>query len=187
MRKVGAAVVAVLTLTCAPLALVAWSSAPAQALEPVNPVEVPVDGHPANSGFLVFVEHDVTFRSDESEGTMALGGDLHVQSNYNIAAGALPARPTYTAPGDAGQTFLHVGGGISWDVAGAHVNVENKGFTKVADTGTYTAYNRDNNNALVNYRLVRSGQPYNSEPFIDGRTNQQTPTSIGTPVPTSLI
>ena len=162
-------------------------ASPAQALAPVNPVEVALDGHPANSGFLVFVEHNVTIRSDESEGSMALGGDLHLQSNYNIAAGSTPVRPTYTAPGDSGPTFLHVGGGVSWDDTGATVNVENQGFTKVANTATYDAYNRDRNNALVNYRLVPQGRPYETQPHIDGRTNQQTPASIGTPVPSSLI
>ena len=179
--------VGALTVLLSAVAAVGLAPPTASALAPVNPVEVPIDGHPANSGFLVFVENDVTIRADESEGTMAMGGDLHVQHNYQVAAGAAPARPTYVAPGDTGATYLHVGGGISWDSPTAVVNVENGGFTKVADTSTYTAYNRDNNNALVNYRLVPNGQPYNVNPHIDGRTNQQSPASIAAPVPTDLI
>ena len=185
-RRARAAVTAAL-LVATSLAAVVVTSGPAQALAPVNPVRVAVGGHPANSGFLVFVEGDVSLRSDESEGTMAAGGDLIIRSNYNIAAGSPPVDSTFTAPGDSGPTFLYVGGGIDWPVTGASVNVENSGFTKVADTSTYSAFNRDNNNALVNYRLVPKGSPYNSSPFIDGRTNAQTPASIGTPVPSNLI
>jgi choice-of-anchor A domain-containing protein len=177
-----------MAMTVPTVGTIMWLTArPAAALAPVNPVEVPLAGHPANSGFLVFVEGNVTLRNDESEGTTALGGTLSIRSNYNIAAGSPPARSTFTAPGDDRQTFLYVGRGISWPSTGSIVNVENGGFTKVADTATYSAFNRDNNNAQVNYRLVPNGQPYNTNPHIDGRTNLQTPASIGTPVPSSLI
>ena len=158
----------------------------AVALAPVNPVTVPINGHPANSGFGVFVEGNVRLANDESESTIAVGGDLTLVKNYQIAAGATPV-PTFTAPGDARQTYLYVRGGVTWGPGSFAVNVENQGFTKIADTSTYDAFNRDNNNALVNYRIVPKGQPYNSSRFIDGRTNQQTPASIGTPVPTNLI
>ena len=81
---VGAACVPVLVLSTA---------SPAQALDPVNPVTVEVNGHPANSGFLAFVEGDVSVTADESEGTMAMGDDLVIGRNYNIAAGSPPSRP----------------------------------------------------------------------------------------------
>ncbi|TYL55643.1 choice-of-anchor A family protein [Nocardioides sp. BGMRC 2183] len=161
-------------------------SAPAATLDPVNPVRATVDGHPANSGFLVFVEGDVTLRNDESEGTMALGGDLRIQSNYHVAAGAEPVFGTYTAPGDDRPTYLHVGGGISWEEPNSRVYVENRGFTKIGRDSSYTAHERDNNNAQVNYRIVRNGSDYNTIPHIDGRT-RQSPASIGVPVPDSLI
>jgi len=162
------------------------TATPALALDPVNPVRVDLAGHPANSGFLVFVENDINIRSDESEGTMAAGGDFNIHSGYQVAAGSPPIFPTYTAPGDTVQTFLHVGGGIGWENDNAGVNIENGGYTKVADTTTYTAFDRDNNGASVNYRLVPAGKPYNTNPHIDGRV-RQTPASIATPVPTSLI
>ena len=65
--------------------------------------------------------------------------------------------------------------------------VENGGFTKIADTTTYDAFNVDNNGATVNYRIVPEGQPYTSSQLIDGRTPLQTPASIETPVPSGLI
>ncbi|TCI96009.1 collagen-binding domain-containing protein [Aeromicrobium sp. IC_218] len=173
-------------VTC--LALVgAWSiggiaqAPPGHALEPVNPVVVdPAD--PANTGFLVFVEGDVTLSSDESEGTIALGGDLHLRSPYNVAAGAAPVRTTYVAPGDSRPTYLHVAGGIDWGAFTGAVYVENQGFTKVGDPSTYDAYDRDTNGALVNYRLVPEGAGYSSPVFVEGRSNAQTPQSVGEPV-----
>ena len=49
--------------------------------------------------------------------------------------------------------------------------------TKIADTTTYTALNKNPND----YQIVRPGQGVDSAPRIEG-TVGQTPTSIGTPV-----
>ena len=162
-------------------------SATAAPVGPVNPVRVDLNGHPANSGFLVFVEGDVALNADESEGTVALGGDLSFASSYNIGAGASPVQPTFTAPGDSRPTFLYVGGGISWPSTDPVLKVLGNGFTKVADASTYTAHNTDMNNALSNYQITQSGQPYGSQPRIEGTTNAQTPASIAAQVPQSLI
>ena len=181
-RIAGGAVIAM-----AAAAVAALSIAPAQALDPVNPVRIDLDGHPANSGFLVFVEGDISLNSDESEGTMAAGGDLHLRTSYNIAAGAEPIFPTFRVPVDARQTYLYVGGGVTWSSSPLSVNVENGGFSKIADTSTYDAYNVDNNGASVNYRVVPKGAGYLSTRFLDGRTPLQTPASIAAPVPDDLI
>jgi choice-of-anchor A domain-containing protein len=158
---------------------------PAAALAPVNPVRVDLGGHPANSGFLVFVEGNVALNADESEGTVAAGGKLGFNATYNVAAHA-PKDATFTAPGDSGPTFLYVGGGMVW--TGSNIlRVLNSGFTKIADSSTYTARNRDQNNAQVNYRISKPGASFDSTPRIEGTTNQQSPASIATPVPSSLI
>jgi choice-of-anchor A domain-containing protein len=185
-RAVGATSAAMLMATGV-MALETASPPSAHALVvPVNPVRVQIGGHPANSGFLVFVEHDVTLRNDESEGTIAMGGDLRVQQNYNIAAHA-PKDSTFTDAGDSGPTFLYVGGGIRWDDDNAQVRVLNQGFTKVADTATYTAHVKDENNAQVNYRLTRPGRPYSSQPHLEGNTKAQTVASIAHRPSTDLI
>ena len=80
----------------------------------INPVRVEINGHPANSGFLAFVEQNISVDADESEGTMAMGGNFRIASNYNVAAGSPPRDSTFTAPEDDGPTFLYVGGGITW-------------------------------------------------------------------------
>ena len=106
--------VAALSLLCAASAVgvvIAAPAPPAHALDPVNPVTVEIGGHPANSGFLVFVEGNVRLNNDESEGTIAAGGNLHLFKNYQIAAGSVPT-PTFTADPDTGPTYLYVGGSI---------------------------------------------------------------------------
>ncbi len=181
LRAVAAAGVAVASLA----AVSVWHAPAANALAPVNPVRVDLAGHPANSGFLVYVEGDVGLNADESEGTLAAGGNLSFNSTYNVAAHT-PKDSTFTAPGDAGPTYLYVGGGMAWH--GSQVlRVLNSGFTKIADDSTYTARNKDQNNATVNYRVVKPGAAYDSTPRIEGTTSQQSPASISTPVPSSLI
>jgi choice-of-anchor A domain-containing protein/LPXTG-motif cell wall-anchored protein len=61
------------------------------------------------------------------------------------------------------------------------------GFTKIGDTSTYSAYDTDGNGALVNYRIVPEGQPYASNQFIEGTTNQQAPASVEAPVPDDQV
>src|SRR4051794_41167127 len=169
----------------ASLAVSVVFASPADALAAINPVRVDLGGHPANSGFLVFVEGNVALNADESEGTVAAGGDLTFNSTYNVAAHS-PAVSTFTAPGDARPTYLYVGGGMTWSGSSMLRGLKS-GFTKIGNSATFTAHNRDNNGATVNYRVTRPGASYNSTPAIEGTTNQQTPASVATPVPASLI
>ena len=182
--------VAALSLLCAASVVgvvVAAPAPPAHALDPVNPVRVEIGGHPANSGFLVFVEGDVRLNNDESEGTIAAGGNLHLFRNYQIAAGSVPT-PTFTATGDTGPTYLYVGGGIVWGSGNYQVRVENNGFTKVRNTATYDAFTTDQNGATQPYRLVPEGRTYDNAPaYLEGRTRDQTVASISTPVSTAQL
>lgn len=152
---------------------------------PINPVAQPLAGHPANSGFLVIAQGNVLLSADESEGTVAVGGNLSFTSSYNVAAHS-PAVPTFTAPGDSVPTLLYVRGGVVWPATGVNLKVLNGGYTKIGDTSTYTAFDHDQNNALINYSIVPPGATVNTNPQISG-TVTQTPASIGTPVPASLI
>lgn len=166
-------------------------AAPAQAapgaftVGPINPVAQPLGGHTANSGFLVFAQGDVHLGADESEGTVGAGGNLFFTTSYNVAAHA-PAAPTFIAPGDSVPTLLYVRGGVVFPSAGVALKVLNGGYTKIGDTSTYTAFDHDQNNALINYSIVPPGAAVNSNPQISG-TVTQTPASIGTPVPGSLV
>ena len=156
----------------------------------VNPVTQPIRfvgaAHPANSGFLVFVEGNVTLAANESEGTIAAGGNLVIRAN-NYQVAVHPPAPTFKAEGDSGYTYLFVGGGVVWDNPNSQARVENQGFTKIADTSTYTVHVKDSNGATQPYRIVRKGATYENPPMIEGRSREQSAESVGTPVPRSLI
>ncbi|ROS75155.1 choice-of-anchor A domain-containing protein [Curtobacterium sp. PhB130] len=151
-------------------ALTAASAGPAQAADvaPVNPVTVPVDGHAANQGFLVFVQGDVALSADEAEGTVAAGGDLAFDTDYNIAAGSVPIGAP-TLPGDDRPTYLYVQGGVQFPAdSGAILRVLNGGLTHVGDTSTYDAFDADQNGASIAYRIAPEGGTAESIPRIEG-------------------
>ena len=114
------------------------ASAPAEALAPVNPVRLTDSVDPdeaANAGFLVFIEGGVSLGGDESEGTVAAGGDLTFTSNYNVAANLSDTFSTPTAPGDERPIGLYVGGGLTWPTDGSILRVLDAQFTKVVGPG----------------------------------------------------
>jgi choice-of-anchor A domain-containing protein len=161
-------------------------AAPGDPIGPINPVAQDLNGHPANSGFLVFVEGDVQLNADEAEGTIALGGDLSFNSAYNIAAGAVPPETIVTAP-DGRPVYLYVGGGIDWpDNDGLILRVLNNGYAKVGDTGTYTASSTDQNGAAGAWHIFEPDASYESQPRIEG-TIGQSPESIAEPVPAGVL
>ncbi|MDR5701672.1 collagen-binding domain-containing protein [Agromyces aerolatus] len=187
IRKGTATGVAMLAFTGAGALLsVQALAAPGDPIGPINPVAQDLNGHPANSGFLVFVEGDVQLNADEAEGTIALGGDLAFNSAYNIAAGAVPPATITVAP-DTSPVYLYVGGGVTWpDDDGLILRVLNNGFAKIADTTTYGAATVDQNGATGAWHVFEPDASYESQPRIEG-TIPQTPESIATPVPTELL
>jgi len=152
-------------------------------LDGVNPVRIdPSD--PANSSFLVFVEGDVTLNADESEGTIALGGDLTIGTTYSVngSPNASVEFTTPTAPGDTDPIALSVGGDVSFATSETNVlRVLNDGFTKVGGEG-FTAHNTDTNGASALYQVVEPDAPYGSVPRIEGTTSRQSPASVAEPV-----
>ena len=143
----------------------------------MNPVRLTDSAQPAdaaNAGFLVFVEGDVSLGGDESEGTVAAGGNLTFTTSYNVAANVSNTFTTPTAPGDSRPIGLYVAGGITWPTNGSILRVLNQQFTKVVGTTSYTAHVTDANGALSNYRLTDVDDAYDSTPRIEGTSNQQT-------------
>lgn len=187
VRKATATVVAMLAFSAAGAVLSTQAlAAPGDPIGPINPVAQDLNGHAANSGFLVFVEGDVELNADEAEGTIALGGDLSFSSPYNIAAGAVPPGTILTPP-DTQPVFLYVGGGVVWpDDAGLILRVLNNGYAKIADTSTYAAASVDQNGAPGAWHVFEPGATYESQPRIEG-TLAQSPESIAAPVPTELL
>lgn len=129
--------------TSALLAFGLLSTAPAQAETSVNPVS-------GNQGFLVVTEGNAVLAGNESEGAIAVGGDLTF-GDYNVAA---HTPGTYTVEGDEHPTALLVNGRVDFDASDGDLKVLQEGYVKVGDgTGTDIS-TTDHNDAQVNTVLA---------------------------------
>lgn len=133
---------------------------PAQAMSPTQPTE-------AALGFNVFVLGNATLTSNETEGPVALGGNLTIGGDYQVAGNDVG---TFTVGTDARPSALVIGGNI--DFAGsnqaARLSVLDDAYVKVGDlTGALVRDTDDNNTPGVDTRIVRSGALYASTPRVD--------------------
>lgn len=162
-RSLGAAV-------CTTLPLVFASPASAQQGFQGNPME-------GNNGFGVIVEEDALLGSTESEGPVAIGGDLSFGANYNVA---LTDPGTFVAPGDTEPTALLVDGQVDFPASDPNgvLRVLNNGYVKIGDLTGADVLNTDSNNASVNTRVVVEGAAYETVPHIE-LTTQQPLASVG--------
>ena len=136
-----------------------------------------------NLGFGTVVLGDALLGSTETEGTVAVGGDLSVGPSYNVA---IHPTATYTAPGDQRATALLVGG--RFDTAGSApagiLRVENDYYVKVGDLSGVKALDTDTNNASVSTRIVPDAGTYDSTARIELITRQPIASiGLGSPPP----
>ncbi|MBE2999120.1 choice-of-anchor A family protein [Nocardiopsis sp. HNM0947] len=141
-----------------------WGSGEAVAAETVNPVA------PAQ-GFLAFSEGNTYLHNTESEGPIAVGGDLSFGSNYRVA---IDDTGDFVDGDDARPTGLLVDGRIDFDASDANgvLQVLQNGYVKVGDTSGATIHDRDMNNAATNLRITPEGQESNSTPRVELNTQQ---------------
>ncbi|MEU3396819.1 choice-of-anchor A family protein [Streptomyces filamentosus] len=134
----------------------------------------PVSG---NNGFDVVVETDALLGSTESEGPVAIGGDLSYGAGYNVA---LHTPGTFRDGTDAQPTALLVGGRISYaDSSPVGVlKVLQDGYVKVGDLTGSDVVTQDANNATVKTQVVATAQGHNSTPRIE-LTVEQPALSVG--------
>ncbi|MEV6699328.1 collagen-binding domain-containing protein [Streptomyces sp. NPDC051453] len=147
--------------------VLAGGPAGAAALAPVV-IGNPVAG---NNGFGVVTQGNATFGSTESEGPVAVGGNLSFGDNYNVA---LHTPGTFTAPGDAQPTALLVGGGVDYAATSPSgvLQVLQNGYAKIGDTSASDILTQDQNEASVNTEVVANGATYNSTPRVQLTTKQ---------------
>ncbi len=101
-------------------------------VRPVAPDDVVTD---PSHGFLVLVEGDAALHENETEGPVAVGGDLRFRL-YNSGANN-PG--TYTLPGDTRPTSLVVGGRVDFARSGTGtLSVLNQSYAKIGDLGGAT-------------------------------------------------
>jgi choice-of-anchor A domain-containing protein len=108
-------------------------TAPVNPVRPVDPANVQTD---PSHGFLVLVEGDAGLFQNETEGPVAVGGNLRFRQ-YNVGANN-PG--SYTLPGDTRPTSLVVGGHLDFPGSppGAELSVLNQSYAKIGDLSQTT-------------------------------------------------
>ncbi|MFI5662450.1 collagen-binding domain-containing protein [Streptomyces sp. NPDC051684] len=166
-------------------ACTALSVAAAAADQPAAAVRAAVSiGNPVagNNGFGVVTENDAYLGSTESEGPVAVGGNLSFGAGYNVS---LNTAGTYTAPGDARPTALLVGGRIDYGNSSPTgvLKVLQNGYLKIGDLTGSQVRNQDQNGASVNTHVTAPSTAYDGTPRIELST-QEPATAVG---PSSLM
>nr|WSW67647.1 choice-of-anchor A family protein [Streptomyces sp. NBC_00995] len=161
LATAAAATTAAVTTVCA---LCLASASPAAADYSGNPLA-------GDNGFGVLVQDDATLGSTETEGSVAIGGNLTYGPGYNVA---LHTPGTFTAPGDANPTALLVGGRVDHPASSPQgvLQVLSDGYVKVGDPTGSSVLDTDANNAEVNTQVVAAGTAYNSTPRIQTTVRQ---------------
>ncbi|MFN8345780.1 MAG: collagen-binding domain-containing protein [Spirosomataceae bacterium] len=105
--------------------------------------------------FNVFTQGNVTLVTNESEGPIAIGGNLTVNGNYQVA---------FTNVGDLQVSTIPIGlvvaGGVT--LSAGQLQVNNKGYVKIGDCTGLKVWYKDNNDALSPIRITKSSDSYPS-------------------------
>ena len=124
----------------------------------INPVQ------PALS-FNQFIQNNATLVTNETEGPVAIGGDLTIGGNYQVAIHSVG---TFQVSGVS--IGLLIGGKVNYSSGGGSIlYVNNSGYVKIGDCTGSTIWYKDNNNANSNLQ-VTSGS-YNGTPRIQLQTS----------------
>lgn len=115
--------------------------------------------------FNLLVKNNVTFKGGETEGTVALGGDLILEGTHNIA-GNTPGN--FKIDGDAQPTSLYIGGKL--DLKNGSIRVLNNSFMKLGNSTGVNIHDKDQNNVTVNTRINKGN--FDSNPRIELSTKQ---------------
>jgi choice-of-anchor A domain-containing protein len=130
--------------------------------------------------FNVFVQNDLTLINNETEGSVAVGGNLTVNSGYKIA-GTLRNTPVYTINGV--PIGLVVNGGVKLN---NNLQIGNNTYVKIGNcagngstTDALTTWYKDNNNNYSPIRINKSPDPNQygsgSAILLDAKANTWSP------------
>ena len=119
-------------------------------------------------GFNVFTENNATLNTNESEGSVAIGGNLILNGNYRVN---IYNCGNFTVGGI--KVGLVVNGKIDFANSNGQLSVNNNYYAKIGDgTGAYVWYT-DQNNATSPIRITE-GNNYNSNTRIMLQANAPT-------------
>lgn len=116
--------------------------------------------------FNVFLEGNASLNTNETEGPVAIGGNLTLSGSYQVSTHSVGTYRVNNIP-----VSLVIGGKVVYG-NGQRVQVNNNGYVKIGDaTGSYVWY-KDQNNAYSPIRIT-PGANYNGSPRIELSANAQ--------------
>lgn len=118
-------------------------------------------------GFNVFLENAMTVSGGETEGTVAMGGDLSLDGTYNIGGNYVG---NFRDGDDNHPTGLMVGGKVNF-ISGSGINLLNNSYMKLANPSGAAIYDVDNNGAVVNTQVTPGS--YGENPKVLLSVNQR--------------
>ncbi|MCO6359949.1 collagen-binding domain-containing protein [Roseivirga pacifica] len=107
--------------------------------------------------FNVFIKEDVTFKSNETEGAVALGGDLTINGNYQVSTNSIGSFQVQNVP-----VTLVVGGKVNY-TSGNSLQVNQNGYAKIGEQNGSKVWYQDMNGAYTTMRVTKNNN-YNSNP-----------------------
>jgi choice-of-anchor A domain-containing protein len=112
-------------------------------------------------GFNVFLKNGASLSTNETEGPIALGGDLTVAGNYQVNIHNVGTFAISSVP-----IGLFVGGKVNFQSGSLQVNSSR--YVKIGNCAgsNLKVWYRDNNNAAGNISITPSSNSYNSTPNI---------------------
>ncbi len=116
--------------------------------------------------FNVFVKANASLISNETEGPVAIGGDLTLSGSYQVSV-----HNTGTFKVNGVTVSLLVNGKINY-TSGNGIQVNNNGYVKIGNCGTSKTWYVDQNNAYSPIRIT-PGADYNGSPRVMLSANSQ--------------
>lgn len=118
-------------------------------------------------GFNVFLQKGATLINNETEGPVAMGGDLTLsQNSFQVSTNYTGSFKINNVP-----VTLVIGGKINFN-GGNGLNVNQNGYVKIGDCGSSKVWYKDQNNAYSPIRIT-PGSDYNGSPRINLSANAQ--------------
>ncbi len=110
-------------------------------------------------GFNVFIENDMTLTTNETDGPVACGGDLHIKGSYQVAT-----NHTGNFIVNGTKIGLLVGGKVNYS-SGNALQVNQNTYVKIGNSQGSNVWYYDQNNAASPIRITKNPS-YNSSPRI---------------------
>ncbi|APC34279.1 hypothetical protein A9R04_06045 [Nocardiopsis dassonvillei] len=141
-----------------------WAPAPASAAVTVNPVAPAL-------GFNAISEGDTYLAGTESEGPIAVGGDLSFGRDYRVR---IHNDGTFTDTGESNPVALLVQGEVDFEDSDPQgvLSIPTGAYVKIGDLDDADVYTTDLNNASANTRIVPQGAGYEGYPRVQLSTMQ---------------